>query len=93
MKVQAVTKTYTESQVLAPDNYGGWMCVNVGSATATVMGYPLAPGEGLDFLQVGENKWISTIAMDIPAGAAIRITRLRFSADGGIKGLEKPIKK
>ena len=89
MKVTAVVKTYTSSEVLAPDNYGGWMCVNIGSAQATVMGYPLAPGEGLDFLQVGNTTWLSTITMDIPAGAAIRITRLRFTEDKkvGIKGI------
>ena len=89
MKVQPVVQTYTESVVLSPDNYGGWMCVNIGSAVATVMGYPLAPGEGLNFLYVGENKWLAPITMDIPAGAAVRITRLRYTADKGIMGLCK----
>ena len=93
MKVQAVAQTYTESAVLTPDNFGGWMCVNIGSAAATVMGYPLAPGEGLDFLRVGENRWISNITMDIPAGAAIRITRLRFSEDKSLRGISMVKKK
>ena len=89
MKVTAVTQTYTSSQVLAPDNYGGWMCVNIGSAQATVMGYPLAPGEGLNFLDVAEHTWISTISMDIPAGAAIRITRLRYNDEKKLIGMKK----
>lgn len=81
MKVQEQTQTYTESQVISPDGFGGWMCVNVGSAQATVMGYPLAPGEGLNFLYVGEHQWLSRITMDIPVGAAVRMTRLKFTAD------------
>ena len=80
MKVQAVTQTYTESTVLPKDNYGGWMCANVGSIPASVMGYELQPGKGLDFLNVGDAIWSTPISLDIPAGGAIRITRLRFSA-------------
>ena len=77
MKVQAITQTYTTSQVINPDGFGGWMCVNIGSASATVLGYPLAPGEGLNFLYINTDEWNAVITMDIPAGAAIRMTRLK----------------
>ena len=63
------------------------MCVNVGSAQAKVMGYLLAPGEGLDFTQVGENEWMGNIQIEIQTGAAVRITRLRYSDEKKVAGL------
>ena len=75
-RVQALTQTYFSSQVVSPDGFSGWMCANIGNAEATVMGYPLLPGEGLNFLDVQE-EWATVITMDIPAGAAIRMTRLK----------------
>lgn len=77
-KVQALSQTYMSSQVVSPDGFAGWVCVNIGSAQATVMGYPLAPGESLNFLDV-KDEWATVITMDIPAGAAIRMTRLKYS--------------
>ena len=78
-KVQALTQEYTESTILAPDGFGGWMCVNTGAVDVKVMGVPLQPNKGLDFLIVGETRWQTNIVMEIPAGGSVRVIRLRYS--------------
>ena len=62
------------------DKYGAWMAVNIGTAAATVLGFPLQPGEGLDFTNAVPAG--STFATDIPivinAGAVVRIMRMQY---------------
>lgn len=79
-KISATTIDVAKSITLMPeDKYGAWMCVNTGTADAVVMGYPLQPGEGLDFLNAvpAGGKWDSPIQIIINAGAVVRITRLQ----------------
>lgn len=75
-KVQAVSQTFTTSQSINPDGFTGWMCVNIGSAVANVMGYPLAPGEGLNFLDV-QDEWLTPISIELSLTAVVRMTRLK----------------
>ena len=79
-KVSATTQEITENTTLRPEEkYGAWLCVNTGTNTATVMGYELQPGEGLDFLNAVpvDGYWDTPIQIIINAGAKIRITRLQ----------------
>lgn len=59
------------------DKFGGWMAVNTGTNTASVIGYELQPGEGinmLDSIPVG-SVYGSPIKIDVQAGGRVRITR------------------
>lgn len=60
--------TFTAPGVLPHDgSFGAWMARNVGTDTAEVMGVPLAPGEILDFTNLGsECVW----NQDIPVAYA-----------------------
>lgn len=79
-KISATTKTYNENTTLQPEaKYGAWMCVNVGTGVANVMGFDLQPGEGLDFLSAVPtgSTWGTPIQIILQAGAAVRVTRLQ----------------
>lgn len=79
-KVSATTQDITENTTLRPEEkYGAWMCVNIGTAIANVMGYELMPGEGLDFLKAVpfDGYWDTPIQIILNAGAKVRITRLQ----------------
>ena len=79
-KISATTKTYTENTTLQPEQkYGAWMCVNVGTGVANVMGYDLQPSEGLDFLDAVPtgSTWGTPIQIILQTGAAVRVTRLQ----------------
>lgn len=79
-KITPVIVDITENTTVSPeDKYGGWLAVNIGTADATVLGYPLAPGESLDYrhvLQPGD-VWDSSITITVESGARIRLTRLQ----------------
>lgn len=74
------TQDFTESATVTADGFGDWMCVNVGTAMASVDGYPLAPGEGLSWKGLlPEVIWNASIKISIPTpGAVIRLTRLQY---------------
>lgn len=81
-KVSATIIDITQNTtVRAERKYGAWMCVNTGTGAATVMGYELQPGEGLDFLSavpVGSS-WDTPIPVILNAGAKVRLTRLQYT--------------
>lgn len=68
----------TESTTILPEkNYGGWMAVNQGTASAKVHGFELQPGEGwnnLDSMPLG-SKYDEPIKIEINPGAVIRLLR------------------
>ena len=79
-KITTRVQTITQNTRLNEKEYGAWMCVNTGTATAKVMGIELQPSEGLDFLhslQPGD-LWDSPIDVELNAGAEIRIVRLKY---------------
>ena len=80
-RVSSTTITITKSTTLNSERrYAGWMCVNQGTGAATVMGYRLQPGEGLDFSQavpVG-GYWDTSIPVICDAGAQVVFTRLQY---------------
>lgn len=73
------TLSYTESTTIMPDGkFGGWLAINTGTGTAKVKGYPLAPGEGLDFrdyVKAGD-VYKSPIQIEVPTGGEVRVTLL-----------------
>ena len=78
--VSAQTKDISASTTIMPEKkYGAWFCVNTGTAVAKVMGYPLQPSEGLDFLNAvpAGSSWDTPIQIEINTGAVVRITRLQ----------------
>ena len=80
-RVSARTESFSASTTIRPQTgYGAWMCVNVGTAAATVMGFPLQPGEGLDLTSAvpAGARWDTDIQIDITPGAVIRIMRLQY---------------
>ena len=80
-KVSARTESFSASTTIMPqDNYGGWMCVNIGTAAATVLGYSLQPGEGFDMTKAvpAGVKWDTPIQIEITPGAIVRVMRLQF---------------
>ena len=79
-KISATTIDVAKSTTLMPeDKYGAWMCVNTGTADAVVMGYTIAPNEGLNFMDAvpAGSKWDTPIQIVINTGAVVRITRLQ----------------
>ena len=83
--VETRVETITTNKRLNDNIYGGWMAVNIGTATCTVLGITLNPGEGLDFtnsVPLG-SVWKSPIDITVNAGGAIRLVRL----------IAKPLKK
>lgn len=80
-KISTVTTDITESTTLTSEQkYGGWFAINQGTASATVMGYELQPGEGLDFRDIVPpgSWWDSAIQIRINPGAIVRVTRLQY---------------
>lgn len=79
-KVSADSLDITQSTTLKPESrYGGWMAVNQGNTVASVLGYELQPGEGLDFISavpVGSS-WDTAIQIIINGVGKVRITRLQ----------------
>ena len=81
-KITPVFQDITENiTIMAEDKYGGWIAVNTGSgsAMATVLGYPLMPGEKLDYRDVVRpgDIWDAPIQITVNPGAKIRLTRLQ----------------
>lgn len=80
-KVSAQSLEITSNTTITPEaRYGGWMCVNTGTAAAKVMGYPLQPGEGLNFKDAvpAGSIWDTPIQIVLELGATVRITRLQY---------------
>lgn len=80
-QVTSQTLDITSSTTLRPEKkYGAWMAVNQGTNTATVMGYELQPGEGIDMLNAvpAGSYWNDNIRIVINPGALVRITRLQY---------------
>ena len=71
----------TENTTLQPENYGGWLAVNTGTADVSVDGYTLSPGDGLDFTSLAPNVlWNKQIQIIIlAAGGKVRITRFIYT--------------
>ena len=79
-KVSATTVDVTKDTTLVKDEkYGGWFAVNQGTVDASVMGYILAPGEGLDMRDACPIGcvWDADIQIRPGAGGVVRITRLQ----------------
>lgn len=79
-KITPVFQDIKENITVMPEpKYGGWMAVNTGTATATVLGYPLAPGESIDYRDIVRpgDIWDAPIQITITSGAVIRLTRLQ----------------
>ena len=79
-KITATVETITNSTTLTQDKkYGGWMAVNQGTNTATVMGYELQPGEGISMIEAVPpgSIWDIPIRIVCQPGAAVRVTRLQ----------------
>lgn len=84
-RVSSQTIDITASTTLNPDQrYGAWMAVNQGSSPATVMGYELLPGEGLDMLNAvpAGSTWDTPIQIRVQGGGLVRITRLQYTEEG-----------
>lgn len=78
--VTAKTQDILQNTTIRPDKSGGWLAINTGTNTATVNGYPLAPGEGLDFTDLApEVRWNSDITITLEPGAKVRLTRLQYT--------------
>lgn len=79
-RITSQTKTIEENTRLNEDKFGGWMCVNIGTAIVKVMGYELQPGEGLDFLNAvpAGSIWNSAIDIVVNPGGKLQITRLQY---------------
>lgn len=90
-KVTPKTQEYTESATVTADGFGDWMAVNTGTEAVSVDGYPLQPGEGLNWKGLQPDVvWNSSIKISIPTpGGAVRITRLQYKEVKGIKGVEE----
>lgn len=82
-KVSTNTQNYAENTTIRPDNFGGWLAVNIGSANVSVDGYPLAPGEGLDMTHLAPDvRWDKPIQIVITAtGGMVRMTRLIYKQE------------
>lgn len=80
---RAVSKEvdYSVSTSVVPDGFGGWMAVNVGTAACEVNGFPLQPGEGLDFTNLHpEVLWNSPIKIVISnVGGKIRMSQIKYN--------------
>lgn len=79
-KISADSQDVTQSTTLKPERrYGGWMAVNQGNTVASVMGYELQPGEGLNFLDAvpAGSEWDTAIQIIINGVGKVRITRLQ----------------
>ena len=79
-RVSATTIDVTVDTTLSQeDKYGGWFAVNQGTVNATVMGYELKPGEGLDMRDACPIGciWDTPIQIRPGAGGKVRITRLQ----------------
>ena len=64
-----------------PENgYGGWFAVNQGTSAASVLGYVLQPGEGLDMRKAvpAGSTWDKPIKVVINPGGSVRMTRLQY---------------
>lgn len=79
-KVTSRVQTITQNTRLNEKEYGAWMCVNIGTAIAKVMGIDVQPGEGLNFLSALQpgDLWETPIDIELTAGAEIRIVRLKY---------------
>ena len=78
--INITTVDYTASTTLMPEkNYGAWLAINTGTASAFVCGYELQPGEGLSSDSICQllpgDVWKSPIQIIINTGAKIRISR------------------
>lgn len=78
-KVSTESRDIMKNETIRPGNYGGWMAVNTGTADATVDGYPLAPGDGLDLTHLSPDVlWDTPIQIVLTPGAKIRLTRFLY---------------
>lgn len=71
------TVDVTSPTTLMPENhFGGWFAVNTGANVAYINGYPVQPGEGLDYRDSCPVpcEWKSPIKID-PNSSVVRITR------------------
>ena len=82
-RIKCTPKTIdvAENTTLQPENYGGWLAVNTGTANVSIDGYVLEPGDGLDFTALDPrvlwNKQIQIVIL--AAGGKVRITRFIYS--------------
>lgn len=82
-KYKVIDKTfdYSENITIQPEDYGGWLAVNTGTANVSVNGFELEPGDGIDFTHIApEVIWNKQIVILILAsGGKVRLTRLKYT--------------
>ena len=83
-KVKTRVKVITTNTTINDTDFGGWMCVNTGTAAAEVNKVLLQPGEGLDFTACvpPDTHWDSPIQIAITnPGGQITLTQLIYKDD------------
>lgn len=83
-KVKTRVRTITQNTTITETDFGGWMCVNTGTAAVEVNKVPLQPSEGLDFTACvpPDTHWDSPIQIVIPTpGGQVTITQLIYKDD------------
>lgn len=79
-RVSTESRDILKNETIRPNKYGGWMAVNTGTADATVDGYPLSPGDGLDLTHLSPDViWDTPIQIVLSPGAKVRITRFLYT--------------
>lgn len=79
-KVTTKIQDIRHNTTILPDNAGGWLALNTGADFAVVNGYPLAPGQGLDFTKLPPDViWNSEITIELSDSAMVRLTRLYYT--------------
>lgn len=79
--VQFKNQDVITSQRISNDEFrcGGYEAVNIGTATAVVDGYELAPGEGISRMQgLGQVIIKSPIEIIINSGAKVHLTQAMY---------------
>ena len=68
-----------ENTQLTDTTYGAWLAQNIGTATVTVYGIPLMPGEGLPSSAICKLRpgdlWTEPIVITVETGGAVRMLR------------------
>lgn len=89
-KVKTRVKVITANTTINDTDFGGWMCVNTGTAACEVNKVSLQPGEGLDFTACvpPDTHWDSPIQVVITAvGGQITLTQMVYKEEKGEESL------
>ena len=74
------SQTITANTTLMPEGYGGWIALNIGTGNVKVDGFLLRPNMAVDLSHLPWYVvWSSPIPIEVEAGGALRITRLKYN--------------